>query len=120
MTPPIRLPGALLVLLACALGGHLWMQRVPAHTGTSSAEHVIVQAHETDTGAPADGAHEMAAGCLAVLAAVAVLRPAASIGARHDAAPGTVTAPAVSFGRRPRRPPRPQRAPVDQGVLLRV
>lgn len=120
MTAPTRLPGALLVLLACALVGHLWMQGAPVDDGTAPAQHGAVQAHQTDTAAPAEGAHRMVVGCLAVLAAVAVLRPSVSISARHAAALRPVAAPAVPFRRRPRRLPRSTRAPVDQGVLLRV
>lgn len=120
MTAPLRLPGALLVLLACALVGHLWMQRVTAHAETAPVAHADVQAHESDSATPAEGTHQMAAGCLAVLAAAAVLRPVTSTSARHEAAPRTEAAPAAPLRRRPRQPPRPRRAPVDQGVLLRV
>lgn len=122
------MPGALLLVLACALVGHLWMQSAGAHAGADGGTHAAAHgqeaaahgqvAAETDTRSRA--AHQMAAGCIAVLAVVALMGRRAVAVVRRDRASGAARVAAVPGPRPPARPPRLARAPVEHGVLLRV
>jgi len=110
------------VLLACALVGHLWMQTAGGHAGADPATHAGVHGHEAaEVGRGSDTAHAMATGCVAVLAVVALMSPRLRAVVRRDPAPGAAVPILGTAGRpHPLRPPRPARAPVEQGVLLRV
>lgn len=110
------------MLLACALVGHLWMQTAGAHAGADPASHAVVHGHEAaEIGAGSGNGHEIAAGCVAVLAVAALMSPRLRAVVRRHPAPGAaVRVLGTARSPQPLRPPRPARAPVEQGVLLRV